>query len=502
MIGEADYRNVTSEVRTPRFASFIDENNPYWRTAVASLVRIFSQTWGGKYFLIVPTDGKRIKDKYWELLEAYSPDHLGLYEMTLADMQEAGPERYETARAGWQKDWKYDQDFDEWFKEQQYHTTIGHFEIDAALKEELKNRLAPFHHGEHIVDRLIRHHGLSFPFTEVTEINPHAHRPIKKLVLSKRVDDLDLRALVLSQSGDLDQPTYDKYERQAVPITTLPDNYKTEDMVKAVLTGAVDPLDISDGRSTAEQLPANAEEWTPNEDYVTHMPFRASMLHLARYYRLDTHKDWLEPVVLVVGDTVEDFCLYYCLSRLHDGVFWLPKKWLDDCYRRHVNNARLYRKGRPIRDLSENARIARAIVNLAYKAIGYGLHEKQIELRSASLSTDELKKAIRLMTRMSWAGSGELAKHTVVRELPETSTECVARVIEENNYMNQQEMVFIAGKSVGRLATPKPKNFSFIDPAQHRWLTSLHISDYTAPVCPSWEGRSRSPMRAGSLLMA
>jgi len=27
---------------------------------------------------------------------------------------------------------------------------------------------------------------------------------------------------------------------------------------------------------------------------------------------------------------MEDFCLYYCLSRLHDGIFWLPKKWLDE----------------------------------------------------------------------------------------------------------------------------------------------------------------------------
>jgi hypothetical protein len=70
MTGDPDYRSVTSEVRTPRFAAFVDENNPHWRTAVASLVRIFSETWGGKYFLIVPTDGKRIRDKYWELLES------------------------------------------------------------------------------------------------------------------------------------------------------------------------------------------------------------------------------------------------------------------------------------------------------------------------------------------------------------------------------------------------------------------------------------------------
>ncbi len=61
-----------SAARTWRFVAFTDESNPYWQTAVAALIRIFSLTWGGKYFLIVPTDecGKRIKGKFWELLEA------------------------------------------------------------------------------------------------------------------------------------------------------------------------------------------------------------------------------------------------------------------------------------------------------------------------------------------------------------------------------------------------------------------------------------------------
>jgi hypothetical protein len=486
MTDEADYRNITSEVRTPRFAVLIDENNPYWRTAVSSLIRIFSQTWGGKYFLIVPTDGKRIKDKYWELLEAYNPDSLGTYQSTLADLQEAHPERYASIKAKWRDGWKYDQDFDEWFEDQQYHGTVGRFEIETALEQELKNRLAPFHHGEHIADRLIRGrgHGLGYPFTEITKITPHAHRPIEKLVLPKHVDDLDLRALVLSGSGDLDKKAVEEYAKQGVATTTLPDDYETEGMVQAVMAGAVSSFRLFLRRSAGEQPSEEIGPWSPDEDYVRHMPFQASMLHLARYYRLDTHHDYQEPVVAVVGDTVEDFCLYYCLSRLHDGVYWLPKKWLEDCYRRDINNTRLYRKGRPQREHSENALIARVIVNLVFEGIGFGHGEKKIELRSASLSAGELKKTARLMDRVHWGGRGEFAQHTVVKGLAETSTSCVARVMEENNYSNQQEMVFIDGRSVGQVSTPKPKNFSLIDPAEHRWLTSLRISGYTAPSLP------------------
>jgi hypothetical protein len=486
MIDSADYRSITSEVRTPRFAVLIDENSPYWRTAVVSLICMFSQTWGGKYFLIVPTDGKRIKDKYWELLEAYSPDSLGSYQATLADLQEADPERYFSIKAKWRDEWEYDQDFDEWFEGQQYRSTLGRFFIEAALEHQLKNRLAPFHHGEHIITRLVRGrgHGLGYPFTEITRINPHAHRPIKKMVLPKLVDDLDVKVLVLSGSGDLDKEEVEEYRKQGVAITTLPDGYETEDMVHAVVAGAVSSFRLSLRRNTGEQSSGETGQWGPDEDYVKHMPFQASMLHLARYYRLDTHHDYQEPVVAVLGDTVEDFCLYYCLSRLHDGVYWLPKKWLEDCYRRDVNNHRLYRRGRPQRDYSTNARVARTIVNQVYEGIGFGHGEKKIELRSASLSTDELKKTAKLMDRVHWGGRGEFAQHTRVKALAESSTSCIARVMEENNYINQQDMVFVGGKSVGQVSTPKPKNFSLIDPAEHRWLTSLRISGYSAPSLP------------------
>lgn len=484
MIGEADYRSITSAVRTPRFVAFIDEKNPYWHTAVTSLIRVFSQTWGGKYFLIVPTDGKRIKDKYWELLESYSPDYLGKYQLMLADLEEADPAEYKAVYDRSRKNWKFSQDFDEWFQKEKYHSPIGNFAIDRSLEQELKNRLAPTHHDTHVVrETLIRDHGMGFPFTKITDINPNAHRPVKKLVLPKPTTDMDLRAMVLSQSGDLDPPTLEEYTKQGVSATTLPDDYKTEDMVEAVMRGGVDPTDLKVKKDLADQFKDEpGASWTPDEDFVMHMPFQASMLHLGWYYRLDTHRDWEEPVTVVIGDSVDDFCLYYCLSRLHGGVFWLPNKWLDECERRRVNNLRLRRRGRPTRPYTQTASVADVIVRLLYRAIDFGQHEKSIELRSVTLDAEALKRTLRIMDRVHWGG--EFSSHARVKSLSDKSTECIVRVIEANNYSNQQDMVFIHGKSVGRVATPKPKNFSFIDPANHRWMTSSQITEYTPPPLP------------------
>ena len=402
----------------------------------------------------------------------------------LADLQEAEPASYEAAAASWRKDWTFDLNFDEWFNDRQYHTPVGSFRIDDALDKELKNRLAPFHHGDHVVrETLIRNHKMRFPFTEVTDINRHAHRPITKLVVPKAVDDLDLRALILSQAGDLDATALEEFGKQSVSAVTLPASYRTEAIVEAILRSA-GPMDLKLTGAFAEAHQDVPEASSPDEDFIGHTPFQASMLHLARYYRLDIHRDYKEPITAIIGDTVEDFCLYYCLSRLHDGVLWLPKKWLDDCDRRRINNRRLRRKGRPSRDYSEAALVANTLVGLMYRLVEFGRGEKQIELRSMSLSANELKHSLAVMDRIHWGGRGEIARQAKLMALAATSTKCVARVIEENNYMNQQEMVFIEGKSVGNVSTPKPKNFSLINPANHRWITSVQISGYIPPSLP------------------
>jgi hypothetical protein len=486
MIGEADYRSVNSAVRTPRLAVLIDERSPHWRTAIASLVRSFSQTWGGKHFLIVPTDGKRIKDKFWELLEAYSPDYLGTYASTLADIEEADPDVYKAAVDNLRQGWKFDSSFDEWFEKQKYASRIGEFSIDPALDTELRNRLSPIMATDKAARHsLIRGHGLGFPFTNVHDINPNANQPVRRVVLPKRTANLDLRNLVLSQSGDLDKEASDEYAAQGVAVETLPDDYRTEDMVTALLQGSVDTADIRLKKALAEQLPPDqSAPWTPDEDYVGQMPFQASMLHLARYYLLSTHRDWEEPVTVVIGDAVDDFCLYYCLARLHDGAYWLPKAWLDDSDRRRRNNIRLHRNGRPTRDYSETASVANAILRTIYKAVGYGQDGKRINLLSASLGQDELRRELRTLDRIHWGIAGNLSRHADIKPLESSSTNCVARIIEQNNYTNQQDMVFIGGRSVGRIATPKPKNFSVVDPSNHRWMTSFDISQYSPPPLP------------------
>ncbi|MGX1119666.1 hypothetical protein RKD37_005029 [Streptomyces ambofaciens] len=72
-MGEPTYQNITATVRPPRCAIFISKNSEYWKTAANVAITQASQVWGGRYFLIVPTDGEKIEGKFWELLEGLQP---------------------------------------------------------------------------------------------------------------------------------------------------------------------------------------------------------------------------------------------------------------------------------------------------------------------------------------------------------------------------------------------------------------------------------------------
>jgi len=92
---QVSYRNVSLSVRTPRLAILIDKGEPQWHAHVEGIIQAFTQTWGGEYFIIIPTDGKTIDEKFWEILEAYSPDKIGQYVPTLLDLEDADPAQYQ-----------------------------------------------------------------------------------------------------------------------------------------------------------------------------------------------------------------------------------------------------------------------------------------------------------------------------------------------------------------------------------------------------------------------
>jgi hypothetical protein len=138
---DALYRNVITSVRTPRLAVLINKNDKYWPAYVEGAISVFSQTWGGEYFLLIPTDGKTIDEKFWQILEAYSPDKLGAYLPTLLDLEYADPEEYEKIKHRYKDAWQLsdDQKFEKTWREQARLAHFNELTIGENLSNELKN---------------------------------------------------------------------------------------------------------------------------------------------------------------------------------------------------------------------------------------------------------------------------------------------------------------------------------------------------------------------------
>lgn len=435
-----------------------------------------SEIWGGRYFLLVPTDGTRIKEKFWEVLEAYSPDHIAVYNLTFADMEVADPAEFASTRKRLQEDWaanNYGHDFDDWFEKQAGAARYDKLAISGTLEQQLIDRLSPFHfQGSAVRHSISRMAGFGYPFTRISYIISRTTAHIGQIALPGKIGDPTAALLIHSQTGLASSRYCNELKAQGFAASPLPDNYQTPHFLQHVFGGKGLVSDIE------------TNYWRPTEDYMPRTPFGLSMLHLGQYYRSGVHLAYKEPVVVVIGDTVDDFCLYYSLSRLHEKVCWLPLAWLRSCHRTHTQNYKRYKQGQPLRELGQTQRITYSLIDLFWQLTEYGNGEKRIELRSMSLNSRQLAAYRQQMTVCCMIDSARFGARIDYVPIERTSTTCTLRVFEEDNYSTNESVTFIGNDSVSPFATPRPKNFSEVQPTGHYWLASLRVEGYEPPPLP------------------
>lgn len=480
---ESPYRNIASSVRTPRYAVFINNNDKYWRTYIDGIIQCFSQVWGGEYFLIIPTDGKTIDDKFWEILEAYSPDKLGKYVPNLNDLREADPKQFELIKEQHRKAWDLqdEKEFEKTWEEQVKQSHYDSLQISNELSEELKNRLSPFYFADHIIsENTMRDSPLGFPFTEIIDIVDNAKEKPTKIAINKQIKSPEFRLMVSSRAGIVSRPFRDKLKDIGFSEIAIPAGFRDKDLVIALEKGE---YDLKLQKSISESLGHDTSRY-PQEDFLPHLPFKLSMLKLGKFYRLDIHREEEENLVVVIGNEITNFCLYYCLSRMHDGVYWLPETFLKKAAAKSIANQKRDKEKEEPKKYTETEELAASLVMAYFAKISYGYNQKQIDITSASLTVSQLEDCKTSMGVVNYLRPNELLNHIAIKPLEDLSVKCVVRRIELNNYANQQDMIFQNSKSVGRVNTPKPKNFNYINPSTHRWITSLEIDGYYPPSLP------------------
>jgi len=476
-----EYKNIGASVRTPKVVTFISNKDRYWMHTVMMVIGWYSRMWGGGYNLIIPTDGKTIDDRFWKILERYNPDYLRSYYYAYGELASADKKRFEkdvekfTAKLKRQNPDMTQDSIDDFISRELEMVPHHQFLISDDLQIELKQRLAPFFFQDHIV-----HGGVSwkkvvtFPFTQIEKIIQYTD--VKHLFcidLAKEYKNQALQLMVYSETGIAPYEYIHELKKQGVLVNDMPENYRLNNLLKDVVNGHVDLKSYKLERDLSETLKTRKpKEWIPDFDYLSQSPYSLSMLKLGKYHKRDEHRDWEEPVVLVVGDEVGDFNYYYSLSKAHGDFYWLPKSFIENF------DKALSKKLKTNKRLTELESIPCTIMNQLFSKVGYGHDEKKILLTSLSLDKKELERLRKILVKACFSKDIE-----AVFEVADNQdfSACMLSAIEKDNYTNQQTHAFADGETVGRIETPKPINFSYIDPREHRWIAELTIDQYKLP---------------------
>jgi len=465
------YRNISLLVRPIKVAILIPREDEYWKYIILNIFKFCSQVWGGANFVIVPTDGKEINPVFWNILEQYNPDQVISFIPTLRDLEYARPRDFELDQLRY-KD--YLRENFPFLDETQLHDFMVRerlnqnrfsFGIENQLQQQIKHRLSPLYINDFIVQEAITSQlSVLFPLTQIENIVRQGN--VEKVYVVDNIDDIDSALYFYSNWGSYSNHFEEEMNKRGVTITHVPHQAKLTDLISFVATKGVEKIDIYYRNQLQQKFCGNDATWSPDEDIAQFSPYEISLLKVGKYKPIGSYV-LEDPILLIIGDTVDDFCSYYCLSKIHDDVFWIPEisKPEKDSDESELDGRTILRK---------------AIIQSIIERILESRSSKSLHISSLSLTKSELEDARQLLCILQFINEA-FTQRITIDSYPNSVGKLIYRLIEQNNYTKEYTETFQNNRGVGHAQTPKPKNFSEVIPYEHRWVTELNIEGYTPP---------------------
>jgi len=422
------------------------------------VIEFFSNIWGGFNNIIVPTDGNNLSRIFWNILSAYDPDYIYYYSKTAKDLKTIRPHEY-----------------NEWVEKQlKDHLSGGrHSESyvesarrrieELAVRENLtpklsqefslliRKKLSPFHVPAQIVHDFISDSPPRFPLTPITTALLGCGEKPKLAIFKPSFQGL--YPLWLASVTGLINEELRKTLSEEGSISEIPSGEYSIDLVTNERT---------------RHAFTNAEQTTT--------PFKLTSLKLASY-RSVKGSFLTGPMIVVAGESVFDFCLYYSLARVRQPVLWLPNDWLK---------AEQTDGGTPLFDLfSQILRSQLLALDSVTKCV----------FTSYSLDQTKLEGLIDDLDRASLFRSDPVGSNSEVSLDLDGLLVHPLRVFEVGNASKPTSLAVQQSSEIELFETPKPKNFPAIHPHEHRWITDVIVSGHYLPRNPSLgEWVIRSPI--------
>lgn len=464
-----EYRNISMAVRSARLAVLIPKDDPCWKSVVLRVFEWFSKVWGGGYFIIVPTDGKTIDDVFWKILKDYDPDYIYSFKPSFLDLENSNPSEFVQSYDKYVKQYKSvspemsDDDIRNRIRNGFSLMEREEFTIEKELQEKIKQEIAPFHFEDNVVGPIVfSDSSVGYPLTSIETIMNYGL--VEKIWVLDPIRNIDCALMVHSNWGIYNKPFYEKLEKLGVQIDHIPNTIALNDLLEMAIQNK-----ISDGCIQIKKSLAGlqgSDRWYPEEDITKFTPYKTSLFHLQKYLINHGPDFYNEPDILVFGETIQDFCLYYCLSRYYQGVYWLP---------------RLINSEENVDGITEEYKTLAYAVVLALDDTSFKQPDTKILITSLSKNEQELEFVKEKLPELFYASVEPLNRRLSISLKPSLIKKTPLRLFEENNYIDQYTEAFVNNRSIGALQTPKPKNFGKVVPYDHRWITEINIDGYLPP---------------------
>lgn len=454
------FKTIHASVRPGRVAILTDRVDDHWQDTCLRIIEFFSRLWGGAYNLIVPTDGKTIDEKFWAILEAFDPDYVYCYRKSGEDIRLSTPNEYNKivdehirSHIGQFGQGSADdlQRAEKEIDENLRGACASSFEVTPELQNEIKVRLSPFYFQQWIVEAgaISSSSGVSFPLTSLAKIFQNTSHPDKFATLNVSPDLLP-RLWYSAVCGALCEAGIKELEAMGTTQHRLDFREgETSELMEFVMTGETrGPWTYQPSKSALTNFNAIA-------------PFPLSMLQLG-LYRPAKFQYWNEPLIFVTGNRLEDFCLYYCLSRLRERVVWVLPSITEKAL--NLSSAVLGRA-----ELSFIALLRKQKYS----------QKSQAGLAHTSFSLSDPEQT----TVVEWLNSSPLGKLDAVSKAKQITNLVQAPLvaIERDNLQRDVPVQLSDGMSISPFNTPKPKNFTSIHPYEHRYIAQLSVAQEAPP---------------------
>ena len=448
---ELHYETIECRARPARLAVLIDSSDREWQFTAVRAIEFLSSVWGGKHSLIIPTSGIEIQPIFWDILEKFSPDYVYAYRNTWGDIKISNPQDF-AAQPENHLNLYHDEILSLEGEREKIQKNLEQgwasgFHPARDLCSQLAERLVPFHF-QNQVEPISCNGAKPHQLTRISDVLPCVDHP-------QHFTSFDVPFEVnplwwIAQTGKF-APAHS--ERLSEIRVSAKNVLLSEDdlsgfanwIAEGTLNAIAPEIDELLGGKRGFLPPSKTEP----------IPFDLSMAGVALYGPPLAFHDFKDSFALVLGDSIEDFCLSYCLPRVGRRAAWLPSTWIDGIQ-------------------SEANSVTRTCALSTLYSVPVDVRLKSgPSVCSSSKTPEQIQDVFEILKRRTSYGlNGERFNPvTPIQAMGDSSNAAVPYCIDTPNH--SEIYPFVGVKSVGAIRTPRPVGFTKLSASKHRWVAEV-----------------------------